>query len=164
MLRQKPSIHNSRHDTSTEHTTMSKLDTTVDSTVSALHSHPSESVVGLSETREPDEIEVQFPAHIAEELSLGSIDGQSNLFEYAHDVLDPIAEVDSVSEDTTIWRCHDADNVDVYSTASATSDVHSVFSALTDEPHTIVVESHQTSIEQEQNGSVSLESHNDESS
>jgi hypothetical protein len=59
MLRRKPSIHNSMHDTSTEHVAISKLDTTVDSTVSELD----ESLVVLSETREPDEIEVQFGAH-----------------------------------------------------------------------------------------------------
>ncbi len=59
MLRWKPSIHNSMHDTSTEHVAISKLGTTVGSTVSELD----ESLVVLSETREPDEIEVQFGAH-----------------------------------------------------------------------------------------------------
>jgi hypothetical protein len=47
------------HDTLTEHVAISKLGTTVGSTVSELD----ESLVVLSETREPDEIEVQFGAH-----------------------------------------------------------------------------------------------------
>jgi hypothetical protein len=82
----------------------------------------------------------------------------------ADDAFGPVVEVESISEDSTIWRAHEQRDdgcVDVQSTASSSSAALSVFSALTESQAT-AVESEMSRAEQEDVSVASCESTNHE--
>jgi hypothetical protein len=160
LLRQSASIRQKRDEHSRDYAIASALSTNTDSFVSENEAQPSELP---SESIELDEIELQLPAPGVEM----SIDPLMNGFKLdcagsldcVDDTFSAIAEVESISEDSSIWRAReqpDDDSVDVHSTASSITAVASVFSALT-ESQVITVESEISSEEREH---VSWASHN----
>ena len=99
------------------------------------------------------------------ELSTDRREGQADGSENSHDARDSIVEVESLSEDSTVWRAKeqlDAQNVDVESIASGTSVDLSVLSLLAESQMT-AVESQATPAEWEGISVASLESIHQES-
>jgi len=136
MLRQSPSIHKSRKAVSApqagDQISVSSFDTSMNTAVSEEASRFSQLEVAPAQTptMDLDEIELQLSAPqvsaMEARLSVDSDDGKSGAFHETESSVAsaPSVEVDSLSEDATIWRAREhaaADDVDVYSTASAAS-------------------------------------------
>ena len=167
MLRQSPSIRNSRLASALQlgdQVTNSSFNTTANTAISEDGSHFWERQVAAVPTMDLDEIEVQLPApqvsEIAAQISLDSNDVTSQNTEEGRIASSTNIEVESLSEDATIWRAREqreADDIDVYSTASATSVGLSVFETVT-ETH-----SHMTAAEEDPLSVASDQSDDEES-
>jgi hypothetical protein len=165
MLRQKASIHQTQNENSRDCAAASNASAIIDS-------FDSESDVQSSDLHsasiELDEIELQLPAPdvdtVSDPLMKYVKRGDADSLDSADDAFGPVVEVESISEDSTIWRAHEQRDdgcVDVQSTASSSSAALSVFSALTESQAT-AVESEMSRAEQEDVSVASCESTNHE--
>jgi cysteine-rich repeat protein len=169
MLRKRASIYKAEKDKSDDRITSTSMSATVDSI-------NSENDVQASDLRSVslqsivlDEIQLQLPAQNVDTGNKPSREAREAFSADSWGNFDTSlirdAEVESVSEDPTIWRAHehcDESNVDVHSAASADSGALSVFSALT-ESHATAVYSDAIDAEHEQMSVASRESVEDES-
>ena len=167
MLRQSPSIRNSRLASAlqvVDQVNISSFNTTANTAISEDGSHFWERQVAAVPTMDLDEIEVQLStpqvSEIAAQLSLDLNDVTSQNTEEGRIASSTNIEVESLSEDATIWRAREqreADDIDVYSTSSATSVGLSVFETVT-ETH-----SHMTAAEDDPLSVASDQSDDEES-